>query len=540
MMKTPNKTRILMVLSLLVFANINNAFSHDMRQDNAIPRVWKLEKSGDNIRGYFLYLKKNIVAIETERGIVQKIALGTLSVEDQHYVLNKYQAISRLNEINSAAINPVLVKEIIVFPWKTLVFMAVLLALVLWMWKLNYQGRWLLMPMLLVGFCAGLLSFTQNTKRRMGGTNPGFLDSAFSPFKPEVNTRWDATWFYVDCKGIPAHSMMVGITSWQQQVPLPQCYVGSNAWKIPLNPLMATNPVPVNNQHFLRGAVALAANGVPIFNPYTNTGVDAFLDGQLDNWGGHSGRADDYHYHIAPLFLESKSKNITPIAFALDGFAIYGSKEPDGTTMATLDANHGHMWKDGRYHYHGTSAAPYMIGKMVGVVTEDTTLQIIPQPSAKGVRPALTPLKGATITGFHTNGTNGYTLIYTLSGATDSVVYSWNSTGNFTYDFYTATGKTTSSYKGSLPCTVPASAARLSLNNQLLIYPNPSESKLNVVFGNNGKEVSKVSIANAGGQLVYESTKFQSVIDIKNWTKGVYFVKVETIRGTAVTKFLKQ
>jgi hypothetical protein len=105
------------------------------------------------------------------------------------------------------------------------------------------------------------------------GNDPVWMDSAFAPFRPAVNTRWDNNWFYVESKGIPAHNMMVGITSWQQQVPIYQCYIGTNAWSIPMNPVKAITPVPVNNQHFLRGAVAIAANGVPIFNPYTNTGL---------------------------------------------------------------------------------------------------------------------------------------------------------------------------------------------------------------------------------------------------------------------------
>jgi hypothetical protein len=153
--------------------------------------------------------------------------------------------------------------------------------------------------------------------------------------------------------------------------------------------VIAATPVPVNPQHFIRGALALAVNGIPIFNPFTNTGVDALVDGQLDNFGGHSGRADDYHYHIAPLSLYSQTSPTMPIAFGLDGFPIYGSKEPDGSDMKALDANHGHYGSNGVYHYHGTTAYPYMIGSMVGKVTEDATMQIIPQATATPVRPSL-------------------------------------------------------------------------------------------------------------------------------------------------------
>ena len=78
-----------------------------------------------------------------------------------------------------------------------------------------------------------------------------------------------------------------------------------------------------------------------------------------------------------------------------------------------------------------------MIANMVGQVTEDTTHQIIPQPHANPVRPGQTPLNGAVITNCMANGNNGYTLIYTLSGNTDSIVYYWNTAGLYTFNFHT-------------------------------------------------------------------------------------------------------
>ena len=94
--------------------------------------------------------------------------------------------------------------------------------------------------------------------------------------------------------------MMVGIKSWQQQVPLPQPYNGNNAWQIPLHPVVAENPISAKTNLF-RGAIALAVNGIPIFNPQNNRGEVSQEIGELDEWGGHCGRADDYHYHAAPV-----------------------------------------------------------------------------------------------------------------------------------------------------------------------------------------------------------------------------------------------
>jgi hypothetical protein len=93
---------------------------------------------------------------------------------------------------------------------------------------------------------------------------------------------------------------------------------------------------------FLRGAIALAVNGIPIFNPLNNRGEDAFASGELDDFGGHCGRADDYHYHVAPVHLEKVVGKGNPIAYALDGFPISGYTEPDGAPVKGLDWMGGH------------------------------------------------------------------------------------------------------------------------------------------------------------------------------------------------------
>lgn len=124
-------------------------------------------------------------------------------------------------------------------------------------------------------------------------SNLQMMQAAFGKF-PKLRTRSDARYFYVESDAIPDHNMMVGIKAWQQQVPVPQPFTGDNAWQIPLNPVPARNPMSTRN-NFLRGAIAFAVNGVPIFNALNNRGVDSFAAGELDNWGGHCGRGDDYH-----------------------------------------------------------------------------------------------------------------------------------------------------------------------------------------------------------------------------------------------------
>ncbi len=255
----------------------------------------------------------------------------------------------------------------------------------------------------------------------------------FAPFAPKVTTHRDERFFYVESDGLPDHRLMVGITAWQQQVPLPQAYTGENAWRIPLKPRPAALPLSAKD-HFFRGAIAIAANGVPIFNPIKNDGhTDTFLAGELDEFGGHAGRADDYHYHIAPLHLQGQVGPGLPVAYALDGYPIYGLAEPDGKPVQDLDAFNGHATAPLGYHYHASKTYPYLNGGFHGEVTEREG-QVDPQPRAKPVRPAQKPLRGATITGFNRASTGNFELQYRLDGKTLVVRYAIKPDGSTRFE----------------------------------------------------------------------------------------------------------
>jgi phosphatidylethanolamine-binding protein (PEBP) family uncharacterized protein len=270
----------------------------------------------------------------------------------------------------------------------------------------------------------------------------GLLQSSFGAFFPKVKTRSDARFFYVESDSIPDHQMMVGITAWQQQVPIPQPYTGANAWQIPLHPVKASNPMSAK-EHFFRGAIALAANGVPIFNPIKNDGrTDTVVAGELDKWGGHCGRADDYHYHIAPTHLQQTVGAGNPVAFGLDGIPVFGLTEPDGSPVGQLDWMNGHTDKNGAYHYHATRTYPYLIGGFYGEVVESGG-QVDPQPRARGVRPYTQPLRGAKITDFTGSLKSGYSLKYSQNGRDGFVNYKVLDNNNVAFKFIDSSGRTT-------------------------------------------------------------------------------------------------
>jgi len=539
------KHKIILAFWLFIAAMATTLKGHDAHYQDTKPRIW--ETSSGSVTGSFYLIKNQNVLIEEPSGNIRLLPIASLSTKDKAFIAQKQAWIDKINHMHGATATkkqkpssqqsvasssenkaPTNHSEVI------LITLALFALAIIIRFTPKLQPLRFAIPALATVILLTASSFNYRTLKVMGSTTRiSFLDSAFSYYKPSISTRSDNTYYYVESTGLPDHEMMLGITSWQQQVPIPQCYVGTNAWSIPINPTIAATPVPVNQNHFLRGAIALAINGIPIFNPYTNTGVDAFLDGQLDQFGGHCGRADDYHYHIAPAVLYNKIPKTSPVAFALDGFAIYGDLEPDGSAQKSLDANHGHYASDGVYHYHSSTAAPYMIGNMVGTVTEDATMQIIPQAAAKGVRPALTPLKGATITHCHPYpNENGFKLTYTLNTEKDTVDYSWTPNGDYTYKFITASGATTNNYKGQALCKVtvanktinpPKSAAFLDLQNHL-----------HVILPNGKITFAEVSIYNTRGQRMYhqsglniQSFDTQTNIDCNNYPSGTYFLLIQ-------------
>lgn len=360
-------------------------------------RLWTNQRTGEAIRGSFLASRDGSVSIERENGDVVVLAFNDLTAADRAEAAEHIAAI-------------------------------------------------------------GALHAHADADKPAAAERPAAA-MVFDLFAPHVRTRWDDRWLFVESDGLPhdpaPHQMMVGIRSWQQQVPLPQPYSGDNAWRIPLKPQLADKPISARTSLY-RGAIALAANGIPIFNALNNRGDDALKAGELDEFGGHCGRADDYHYHVAPLVLQKVVGPDRPIAFALDGFPLFGLFDPAAKPGAEgacplggtekLDEFNGHFaapaagTSKGLYHYHASKDYPYINGGMRGVVTVKDD-QIDPQPRARPVRDWLQPLRGASITGFKQTADASWSLEYTLGGTKRFVNYRI-AADKYVFDFVDANGKT--------------------------------------------------------------------------------------------------
>ncbi|MBX7106213.1 MAG: YHYH protein [Gemmataceae bacterium] len=393
------------------------AWSHPGHDHAPHLRTWKDADGLFVIEASYVLARDDRVQLRKHDGELVWVPLAKLSPADREWIEKRRQDIQLLNE----PVGPEKSSDptVAVFAFLTVVG---LMGLAVPLWR---RGR----AALLVVFA--LVAGSVSVGLADEGKDVPAARKHFEPFQDKLQLRTDADYLYVGSNGLPDHPMMVGIRSWQQQVPLPQPYTGQNAWRIPLKPVLADKPISAKTALF-RGAIALAVNGVPIFNALNNRGDDTFLAGELDEYGGHCGRGDDYHYHIAPVHLQKKAGPGNPIAYALDGFPLYGYTDATGKEPTDLDEFNGRM-ENGSYRYYSTKKYPYINGGMRGRVTVRGD-QIEPQPKDSPLRPAGRPLRGATITAFtRDEKAKTSTLKYDVQGRTHTLRYTDNSDGTWTF-----------------------------------------------------------------------------------------------------------
>ncbi len=164
-----------------------------------------------------------------------------------------------------------------------------------------------------------------------------------SPYFPSNDPRWEA----------PHQGMRQNPNSIGEQ---------DLVFRIPLNPQIANSSSDTR-----LGPIGVAINGVAFFNQFA--GPNQPLDREIisfDAGNGHPARGDLYHYHIEPLYL-TESNPSKLLGFLLDGFPVYGPRDPDGSLPSDLDECNGHThatpeFPNGIYHYHIVDVSPYISG----------------------------------------------------------------------------------------------------------------------------------------------------------------------------------
>lgn len=170
--------------------------------------------------------------------------------------------------------------------------------------------------------------------------------------------------------GLPnsSHALMTGITASNQQFPI----IHNHQTTIPLSPKEANKTTPT-----VAGPIGVAVNGISLFSPDTQgpivagTGrpANTYDIGELDDCGGHAGRGDDYHYHIAPKCLIEElganhvEKKKRPIGYAMDGFPILalGWFDSGNDIEGQLDGCRGIHDAADQYFYNVRHTAKYDI-----------------------------------------------------------------------------------------------------------------------------------------------------------------------------------
>ncbi len=275
---------------------------------------------------------------------------------------------------------------------------------------------------------------------------------AAAGFDDKVKVTCSAAFAYITSDTYPDHVKMTGITGTNDQVPVP---APGYASPVTLAPSKAATPTSID------AALGVAVNGVPIYD-YSSQGTndlsaydpkfDTLLTGELDQCNGHSGRGDDYHYHASPTCMIAAMKNAGPAAilgWAFDGYPLYGSTNPDGTTIAAgeLDVCNGKSDATFGFRYHTSSTHPYVFQCLSGTFDVANGVRVSPLSKLGG---------GGRATGLKApDGVTNLTLVeapdgtrtmsYTHQGTNYSIAYKPSSTENcwdFTDKSYTTSGAT--------------------------------------------------------------------------------------------------
>lgn len=72
--------------------------------------------------------------------------------------------------------------------------------------------------------------------------------------------------------------------------------------------------------------------------------------------------------------------------------------------------------------------------------------------------------------------------------------------------------------------------------NELIVFPNPANKTLNLVFNGNDKKIISISIYNVLGDVIYFSDGFQSKILLENNLSGIYFLNAILVSKNIIKK----
>ena len=196
------------------------------------------------------------------------------------------------------------------------------------------------------------------------------LPAVYSKFGGSATVSLDGSTVVIRTTDLPDHkSPYWGVGNANYESPTAGVAVNPNriasqsiVFRVPVSPSAATaSDTPL-------GPMGVAVNGVVLFNQYAagRTPLTSEIL-SFDRYNGHPSPANQYHYHVEPLWLTASLGKATYIGVLLDGFPVYGTIDSSGSAPTDLDSCNGHTgatteYPQGIYHYHITSAPPYISG----------------------------------------------------------------------------------------------------------------------------------------------------------------------------------
>lgn len=133
----------------------------------------------------------------------------------------------------------------------------------------------------------------------------------------------------------------------------------SQTFLIPTEPVALSSPGSISNLD-----IGVALNGVVLAPPAPVEAIlGAYTIAAFDDCGGHVNPVEGYHYHAATGCTEIVAQvdgHAAVMGYALDGYAILGMLNSDGSEPTDLDGCRGHSDDTRGYHYHAASAGENM------------------------------------------------------------------------------------------------------------------------------------------------------------------------------------
>jgi len=189
--------------------------------------------------------------------------------------------------------------------------------------------------------------------------------------------------------------------------------------KLPRDPKVAATPTKIVNQ---LGTMGITVSGLLFYGategpvPTESAWGDPYYNKMLDTCGGHAGPQNEYHYHVLLTIALCNLKNTGIIAYAIDGFPVYGPTgcldvkctkkalmtsgylqigDPQknvwnaysfkaSTSKTVLDECNGRIQPDGTYGYHATLTFPYIVGCLKGTPKTQSGAAAAPMPAMGG------------------------------------------------------------------------------------------------------------------------------------------------------------